>query len=340
MIYKFSDFNPKNESISDNSSEFKDIKGKTPKVGDFIIDEEKNVGKVKSFHKEDFKSKYITNSYYMVVDFRSHYLNLNPMSKFEIIENPDEKMVKAFENKKINQINEAFSEKIIQKKVAEINKMISLAINSDGDAIEVIDKSSTWEAPMKYKPIKYSNGGLYIEYEEYTGHGKPAIKKERINKSNMELDGIGTLNNIAKMYRSALKKHGISYKDEVVKESLKDDLVDKLSPDYKDIKEELLNIIGKSINSEDIDLAKKYIKTYIEKPEDTTLTGLVNDSDIFDFFTKYTSDIDEVLTKEKWFDKSPSDSSVFSVYDYVTISTKKAIIKVMNLLYEDLNKTE
>jgi hypothetical protein len=106
-------------------------------------------------------------------------------------------------------VGEAMSDNAIQKKIAEINAMIAKAKDADGDLIGVIDKTSTWEAPMYYKPLSYKNGVLYIEYEEYTGR-KNEVHKEKIGKSRMELDGIPTLNNIAKMYRAALKKNNIS----------------------------------------------------------------------------------------------------------------------------------
>lgn len=73
---------------------FKDIHGKTPRVGDFIIDEDKKIGKVLSFFKTDFK--HVTNGYRMVVDFRSNTVEFNPVSKFEIIENPSKQLLENF----------------------------------------------------------------------------------------------------------------------------------------------------------------------------------------------------------------------------------------------------
>lgn len=99
--------------------------------------------------------------------------------------------------------NEAVSEKGIQKKVDEINDMIAKAKDEDGDAIGVVDTSGTWQSAMYYKPIEYKNGKLYIQYEE---QGTKGITKDVINKANMEMDGIPTLNNIAKMYRKVIKK--------------------------------------------------------------------------------------------------------------------------------------
>ncbi len=101
----------------------------------------------------------------------------------------------------------------IEKKVAEVNRLIELG-NKNG--ISVIDSRSTWEAPMKYKPIRYSNGVLYIEYQQLdlysynrTGVSKWETKKDKILKRNMQFDN--PLNDIAKMYRKALKQEGVEF---------------------------------------------------------------------------------------------------------------------------------
>jgi hypothetical protein len=111
----------------------------------------------------------------------------------------------------------------IERKVDEVNRLIKLGNDND---IEVVDNSSTWQSPMKYKPIKYSNGVLYVEYRELDlysylkGRGeKYEVKKEKTTK-NDDSYGFGAgvtqryvLNDIAKMYRKALKVNGITYED-------------------------------------------------------------------------------------------------------------------------------
>lgn len=82
MIKSFKAFN---ESVT----EFKDINGKIPRVDDIIV-HENEVGKVTLFRNGR-----------MMVDFRGHFLELNPNSSFEII-NPDEKVKKAFNIKSDN----------------------------------------------------------------------------------------------------------------------------------------------------------------------------------------------------------------------------------------------
>lgn len=109
------------ENFSENCADyFKDANDKTPKVGDFIVDEDSNVGKIKSFFMTDHKHS--ENTCRMVVDFRSHILELNPNSKFEIIE-PDESVKKAFEavqSESLKNVHsfEFFCESFVPKKIA------------------------------------------------------------------------------------------------------------------------------------------------------------------------------------------------------------------------------
>lgn len=133
-------------------------------------------------------------------------------------------------------------EKKIQKKVDEINKLIALANlpedtdveNSYDGKVMVVDTSSTWQEPAIYEPIVFRNGVLYIEYfEPYSNR----TKKEKILKRDLEYDGYGTLLDIAKMYKKALKraevkfeKGGMVYRD--------------LFEDYENQPEELAEIVS------------------------------------------------------------------------------------------------
>ena len=108
--------------------------------------------------------------------------------------------------------------KSIENKVAEVNRLISLAVDSKGKPLQVVDKSGSWQSPMIYKPLKYSNGTLYIEYDELDlyKHNKSKgvvsyweTKKEKVLKRDMENDS--PLNDITKMYRRVLKENYIDY---------------------------------------------------------------------------------------------------------------------------------
>lgn len=103
----------------------------------------------------------------------------------------------------------------IEKRVKEINSLIELA---NANNLQVVDESGSWQSPMKYQPIKYSNGVLYIEYDEldlysHLKRGSSQWKrvKEKVLKRDVEFDN--PLNQIAKMYRKALKNADIQFAD-------------------------------------------------------------------------------------------------------------------------------
>ncbi len=98
--------------------------------------------------------------------------------------------------------------KSVEKKVNEVNRLIALAVDTEGDPIGVIDTSGTWLAEMYFKPFKYANGVLYTEFSQ---QGEREVTKHKTLKKHMELDGIPYLNDVAKMYRKALKKHNINF---------------------------------------------------------------------------------------------------------------------------------
>jgi hypothetical protein len=102
----------------------------------------------------------------------------------------------------------------IEKRVAEVNKLIA---EGNDKGLEVVDESTTWQSPMKYNPLKYSNGVLYVSYEQLDlynynkGRGE-GYKKESYKVGKNEM-GMGlsegsaqkeTLTDIARMYRKAI----------------------------------------------------------------------------------------------------------------------------------------
>jgi hypothetical protein len=114
----------------------------------------------------------------------------------------------------------------IERRVEEVNALIKEANEKD---IEVKDTRVTWQSPMRYEPLVYKNGILYIKYEELDlyrslrENGRFWEKKrEVIGKHNTdygvyEKEGYvqkGVLTDIARMYRTALnqyKKYGYNF---------------------------------------------------------------------------------------------------------------------------------
>jgi hypothetical protein len=110
----------------------------------------------------------------------------------------------------------------IQKRVDEINAMIRFA---NANKLEVVDKSGSWQAEMKYEELKYSKGVLYITYQTLDLYGYLKGKGRKYKKESYKIGRKDTqyggysenesirlnLTDIARMYRSRInefKKYG------------------------------------------------------------------------------------------------------------------------------------
>lgn len=120
-----------------------------------------------------------------------------------------------------------------------------------------------------------------------------------------------------------------------INEDLKSDLSPKLGSDYKELKEDIIEMIEKSLKTSDNKTFDDFVSAFIKDPEETKIEGLINDSDIYEFYLKYRNDVDELLSKLKFYDESPSDMSSFSLYDYVIRGTKRTILELMTMIKEE-----
>ncbi len=108
---------------------------------------------------------------------------------------------------------------------------------------------------------------------------------------------------------------------------------DELSLDrFQELKEEIERLIEKSVGTESRKLIADFIEEYNRSPEDTVIEGLINDSDIYDFYLMWRNDIDDVLSAINFFDEIPSEEKVYSLYDYIIVGTKRAVREVISLM--------
>jgi hypothetical protein len=115
-----------------------------------------------------------------------------------------------------------------------------------------------------------------------------------------------------------------------IKEDVENDLATENDENqFSEIKEDLKEMIEKSLKTSDTKTQDDFIEAYIKNPEDTQIEGLVNDSDVYEFYLKYRNDVDELLSKYKFYDESPSEVNSFSLYDYLIKGTKKAILELI-----------
>ena len=91
-------------------------------------------------------------------------------------------------------------------------------------------------------------------------------------------------------------------------------------------------MIKKSLKSEDEKVFNDFIESSIKEPEDVQIEGLINDSDIYEFYLKWRNEIDDVLSDINYYDEVPSENKVFSLYDYIIQGTKKSVSEIILML--------
>lgn len=103
---------------------------------------------------------------------------------------------------------------------------------------------------------------------------------------------------------------------------------DKGSNKFPELKEEITSLIEKTIKSSGGEM-ESFKEKFIKNPEDVKIEGLINDSDVYEFYLKFRNDIDELLNGINFFDDPPSEVNSIGLYDYIIKGTEKAIIEIV-----------
>ena len=98
---------------------------------------------------------------------------------------------------------------------------------------------------------------------------------------------------------------------------------------YIELVNGIKKLISETIDSENEETIKGFIKVYIKNPEEKEIIGLINDSDVYEFYLKYMSDIDEVLNIVNFYKETPESLEIYSLYDYIVEGTKVAVLELL-----------
>jgi 5'-deoxynucleotidase YfbR-like HD superfamily hydrolase len=121
------------------------------------------------------------------------------------------------------------------------------------------------------------------------------------------------------------------------------DLSSKLSETNKDIKEELVKMIQKTIDSDDEETFKKTLDSVIRNPKEMSIVGLMQDADLYEFYLKYRNALDENLNESGFFNKLQDfqkENNSISLYDFVVKGTLQAVVNILKELNEDLSSQQ
>jgi hypothetical protein len=107
-----------------------------------------------------------------------------------------------------------------------------------------------------------------------------------------------------------------------IKESNEDESLD--TDKYNDLMEDIKSMIESTIENSGGEF-DTFVSSFNKDPEDFKIEGLINESDIYEFYLKYRNDIDEILNDVKYFDEVPTENNVFGLYEYTINGTERAV---------------
>ncbi len=128
-----------------------------------------------------------------------------------------------------------------------------------------------------------------------------------------------------------IKKYLQFIKEEVENEEVGKEDATKTTDKFTELKDEIKSMIEKTIENSGGEY-KSFVDKFNKTPEDVKIEGLINDSDLYDFYLKHRNDIDELLNDINYFDEVPSESNSFGLYDYVIKGTERAVQEIVKEL--------
>ena len=133
-----------------------------------------------------------------------------------------------------------------------------------------------------------------------------------------------------------MEKFTTKYHD-FLHESLEDKFKGKLDKKYETLKNGILILVEDSVdNSEDLVNVQNYINESSESLDDSPLIGFVDDADIYDFYIKYQTDIDDICNNNAWFSKTPTEENIFSLYQYIINGSKYGVKQCLKILQKEM----
>lgn len=136
-----------------------------------------------------------------------------------------------------------------------------------------------------------------------------------------------------KISKGELDEKVKSFKEMIkINEGFDDELGDKISGGYVSLKKGILSILDDHLKG-DITKLQDFIDNYIDPESEEIIEGFVEPADIFSFYLKYQSDVDQILLDKDYYDDAPD---VESLYDYVIDGTYDAVVYCMEEMKKDL----
>jgi hypothetical protein len=174
------------------------------------------------------------------------------------------------------------------------------------------------------KPTEYFNSitqikdGFIIDFS-FNGMKHYKITKNKItDKSGLQIDVDVAYFNLDMLF-DLIQKNLYTFNIHQIDEAI----------EYKALKNDLMELVNKSATEQNIN-SKEFIKKWVDensippkkKEQTVTLEGLIQDTDIFEFYLKHKDDIDKLLKKDGFFNEK---GNINGLYEFSIDGTKRAV---------------
>ena len=198
----------------------------------------------------------------------------------------------------------------------------------------------------KFKLFKETENGFELIFDK-SDKDDIFINTKKKNVKNQKGDNISidqAYENIENLYNDIKLEFSLNIKqidEEEIKtfnnlikinESFEDDFSQKLSDDFKPLKKGILKLIDATLEGDKTKL-QDFLDSYTKSDSEDILDGFVEDAELFEFYLKYQTNIDEILDNMGYYDDPPE---VKSLYDYVINGTFDAVIYAMKEIKKEL----
>ena len=110
-------------------------------------------------------------------------------------------------------------------------------------------------------------------------------------------------------------------------------------PTFDDMKDAIRGMIEETLKKSGGTDVKTFASKYVQDNESpsknsggTSIEGLINDDQIYDFWLEFENEIDELLNQIGFFNDSPANINAMGTYKYIIEATKRAILEIVRLL--------
>jgi hypothetical protein len=107
----------------------------------------------------------------------------------------------------------------------------------------------------------------------------------------------------------------------------------QVESNYDEVLQELKEMVESTIQNGGGEY-NQFLESFLKDPEEVKIEGLINDSDIYDFYLKHRNQIDECLNGIDFYNTPVEELNITGLYDFVIVGTKKSVEELIKILSE------